>query len=334
MNLVALFCAFVSFITVWFLTPWLIRFLWRINLVVKDQNKKDTPLVPVSGGVVVLVGVFAGLFVYLFFRTFVFRAQYSLLADPSNLVLMLAGMISIFIVTFVGFLDDLVIMGNKDRSIGLRQWQKPLLTFAAAVPLMVVNAGVSVMSLPFIGNVDFGILYPILLIPIGFMGASNMVNMLGGLNGLETGMGLVYFGMLGLYAYYHGRLLGALFALMTFAALLAFLYYNWSPAKILPGDALTYLLGGVLAIIAILGNIERAALICSIPFFFEFLLKARSRFKAQSYGKFKTGNIIARQPGYYSLTHFFTQSGRFTERQIVIFFILLQLLISSLIWFI
>jgi UDP-N-acetylglucosamine--dolichyl-phosphate N-acetylglucosaminephosphotransferase len=41
---------------------------------------------------------------------------------------------------------------------GLRQWQKPIFTFFAALPIMVINAGQSTMNLPLIGSVDFGIL--------------------------------------------------------------------------------------------------------------------------------------------------------------------------------
>ena len=97
--------------------------------------------------------------------------------------------------------------------------------------------------IPFIGPVDFGILYPLLLIPIGVVGASNMVNLLGGLNGIETGMGLVYTGMLSIYAYTLQEFATAALGAIAFMALLAFLYYNKYPAKIFPGDSLTYLLG-------------------------------------------------------------------------------------------
>ncbi|MBI5391539.1 hypothetical protein HZB00_00900 [Candidatus Woesearchaeota archaeon] len=334
MNYLVLLCAFVSFLAVWISTPRLIRYLWRIDLVVKDQNKEGTPLVPISGGLAVLSGIFAGLLLYIFIRTFFFQASYSLLALPSNLLLILAGMNSILIVTLVGFLDDIIIKRSKESSAGLKQWQKPLLTLTAAIPLMVVHAGQTTISLPFIGHVHFGLLYPLFLLPLGFVGASNMVNILAGFNGMETGMALVYFGMLGFYAYTHGRLIGALFAVVTFAALLAFFYYNWVPAKILPGDSLTYLLGGVLATVAILGDMERAVIISSIPFFIEFILKARSKFKAQSYGYFKDGTIHKRAPGIYSIPHFFTKTGKFTERQIVFFMLLIQFIFSSLIWFV
>ena len=249
-------------------------------------------------------------------------------------MLIFAAMISLLIITLIGFLDDLVIDKNKESSAGLRQWQKPILTLTAAIPLMAINAGTTEIALPLLGTIDIGIIYPLILIPIGVIGASNMVNMLAGFNGLEAGMGIVYVGMLGLYAYVNDRYIAALIALVTLGALIAFYFYNKFPAKILAGDSLTYFLGGVIAVIAILGNIERAAIIASIPFFIEFILKARSKFQAKSYGYNVNGKIKSYHDKIYSLPHLLTIKGKYTEKQIVYTFILFELFCSSLIWLI
>ncbi len=315
------------------MTPWLIRYLRRLDMVVKDQNKEGKPLVPISGGMSVFAGFFAGLMMFLFIRTFVVQED-ALVLHAENLTPLLAALSTILIITFVGFLDDLLIDRAKNASTGLRQWQKPLLTLTAAIPLMVINAGSSKMYVPFLGVLNFGILYPLLFIPVGVVGAANMVNLLAGLNGLEAGLALVYIGMLGLYAYVNQAFLAALLAMLAFAAVLAFFFYNKYPAKILPGDSLTYFLGGILACIAIIGNLEKAALISSVPFFIEFVLKARSNFKAQSYGYYYQGRVKHDSPKIYSLTHLFARSGKYTERQITFFILLIQLFFSSLIWFI
>ena len=326
--IVPVICAFLSFLVVLYLTPWTIRYLKRIGLVVKDQNKKDKPLIPFSGGLTVLAGVFVGLNIYIFIRTFVYN-------DTSFLMYIFAGLSSLIMITLVGFIDDLLVQKSKEESAGLKQWQKPLLTLAAALPLMVANAGDSIMALPFIGEINIGLLYPLLFIPIGIVGAANMVNMLAGFNGLETGLGIIITGSLGLYSFLYSNSMGSLFALVVFSSLLAFYFYNKYPAKILPGDSLTYLIGGSIAIIAILGNIEKAAIIISIPFFIEFILKARSRFKAKSYGYEKNGKIFSyHENKVYSITHFFTKTGRFTEKQIVYFIYLIQILFALLIWLI
>ncbi len=326
MTYVPFLSAIIAFFITYVATNWLIRYLRRIRLIVKDMNKKNTPLVPISGGLAVMSGIFVGVMIYIFIQTFSY--DYT-----QTLPYILAGLISIIMITFVGFLDDLIIKRNKESSSGLKQWQKPLLTLSAAIPLMVVNAGVTAMALPFFGRIEFGLLYPLLLIPIGVVGAANMVNMLAGLNGIEVGMGIVYTGMLGLYAFVNQREVAAVLALITLGSLIAFYIYNKYPAKILPGDSLTYLLGAVIAVIAIIGNIEKAAIFASIPFFIEFVLKMRSKFKAKSYGYYENEKIKSlHNDKIYSIIHIFTRKGRFTEKQIFWFMILIELLFSSLIW--
>tara|TARA_Y100000034_G_scaffold136546_1_gene213749 strand:+ start:315 stop:1304 length:990 start_codon:yes stop_codon:yes gene_type:complete len=324
-TILPLMSALVSFLVVLYITPWLIKYLRKIGLVVKDQNKKNKPLIPISGGIAVMAGLFMGVMTYIFFQTFYFHYKF-----PTTY--MLAGLTTIIMITLVGFIDDLLIK-SKEESSGLKQWQKPMLTLAAAIPLMVINAGTTTMWIPLLGRIDLGLIYPLILIPIGVIGAANMVNMLAGINGLETGMGIIYTGMLGLYAFANGSEMTALIALLIFVSLVAFYFFNKSPAKILPGDSLTYLLGGSIAVIAILGNIEKAAIVASIPFFIEFILKSRSKFKAKSYGYFHKGKVKSLHgKKIYSLIHLLTRSGRHTEKQITTFFIVLELIFCLLIW--
>ncbi len=325
MRIIPIIGALISFAIVMFFIPKLIKYLKNIGLTVKDQNKQDKPLIPVSAGLVVVGGVIGGLMSYVFIQTFFYK-------DSSLLLLTFAATTSLLLVTLVGFIDDLLVNRLKDRTSGLKQWQKPLLTAAAAIPLMVVNAGTSTMWFPFIGEVNFGLIYPLILIPLIFIGSSNMVNMLAGFNGLEAGLGLIYIGNLGLYAYITNRPLAALIAAVTFAALLAFYYYNKYPAKIFPGDSLTYFLGAALATIAIIGNIEKAALIVSIPFFIEFFLKARGKFKKQSFGYYENGKVKSLYGKVYSIPHLFTIKGRFTEKQVVYLILLIELVFAGLVW--
>jgi UDP-N-acetylglucosamine--dolichyl-phosphate N-acetylglucosaminephosphotransferase len=316
----------ISFIVTLYLTPWVIKYMRRIGVIVKDLNKKAKPLVPISGGFAVLAGVFISIMFIVFVKTFVYKST-------AELIFLLAATTTIIFITLVGFIDDLLIKKSKESSAGLRQWQKPLLTLSAAIPLMVVNAGSRILDIPILRRMDIGLTYPLLLIPIGVVIAANMVNMLAGFNGMETGMGIIYLLSLGLYSYFFGTQTGAIIAFATLGALVAFYPYNKFPAKILPGDSLTYLLGGVIACTAILGNVERAAIIISIPFVIEFFLKARSKFKAQSYGYAVNGKVHSKYRKIYSIPHIFTRTGKFTEKQISLFMILIELFFAIIIWF-
>lgn len=321
-----IFVIVISFLVTLYIIPFLIRYLRAIGIIVKDMNKKEKPFVPISGGIAVFIGIFMSIMALIFIQTFFYNA-------PSDfLILFFAVLTSLAVITFVGFIDDMIIDRGKNSSKGLKQWQKPLLTLVAAIPLMVLNAGTKEVGLPLFGVVNFGLFYTFFLIPVGVVGAANMVNMLAGFNGMEAGMGLVYTFMLGLFAYSNDRYIAAVLAFATFAALLAFYIYNKYPAKILPGDSLTYLLGGVIACIAILGNIEKAALISSFPFFVELFLKLTSKLKARSYGYYKDGKIRSFYNRIYSIPHIFLIKGKYTEKQISNYMILIQLFFSSLIW--
>ena len=338
MNYILSICLIISFLVVLYITPWSIRYLRRIKLIVKDQNKKNKPLVPLSGGMSVLSGFFMGIMIFIFLNTFFPNGEKLILSDKV-LMLLLSSLISIIMITLVGFIDDILIRDDNESSTGLKQWQKPLLTLVAAVPLMVVNSGIREIAFPILGVIDTGLLYPLIIIPIGVIGAANMVNMLAGLNGLETGIGIISTGMLALYSYFHiedlyqaERTAALIISSLVFASLLAFYFFNKYPAKILPGDSLTYLIGGALASIAIIGNLERVTIIVSIPFFIEFFLKLRGKFNKHSYGFYENGKVKSFYKKAYSIPHLFTMTGKFTEKQVVYIILGIELFFSSLIW--
>jgi hypothetical protein len=60
-----------------------------------------------------------------------------------------------------------------------------LFPIIAALPLMAIAAGETTMFIPFFGIINLGIIYSLIVIPIGVTGASNAFNMLAGFNGLE-----------------------------------------------------------------------------------------------------------------------------------------------------
>ena len=327
--LVLLFSMLVSFVTTFLIVPYFMQFLRAGGIVGIDMHKKNKPKLPTSGGTCIALGVLAGLLTYIGFTTFLNGA-------PVDITNLLAVISSILIVMFVGFLDDLNVKaravitkeGLKIR-IGFPQWAKPLLTLPAAIPLMVVNAGETMMDIPFIGMVDFGILYPLVLIPLGVVFISNAVNLLGGFNGSESGMGMVYLFGLGIFALMNGSIGAAIF-LTSFAAVAGFIKYNWFPAKFLSGDSLTYLLGAIVASGIIVGNMEKVGIIVMIPFILEFFLKMRSKFKASSLGKLRGDGKL--DPPYgkkiYSWTHVIMNIKPLTEKQVTIILILIQIVFT------
>ncbi len=321
----------ISFAVTFITTPYFSRFLYAVGIVGLDLHKKDKPKLASSGGICVAFGVLAGLLSYIGLQTFLSTSE-------GDLQSLLAVTSSVLIVMFVGLLDDLNVKSRKvktkegyDIRIGFPQWLKPLLTLPAAVPLMAISAGVTYMSIPFIGRVEFGILYPLVLVPLGMVGASNVVNMLAGFNGLEAGMGIIYLSSLGIFGLIHGRI-GSVILLITFTALVGFIKYNWYPAKILPGDSLTYLLGSMVAAGVIVGNMEKGGMLVMLPFIIEFFLKARSKFKASCLGKLRKDGKLDSPYGrkVYSWTHVIMNLKPLTEKQVTIILMLIQICFSIL----
>ncbi len=321
----------IAFIATLLLTPRWIRFIEALGLTGMDVHKRERPRVAEMGGPAVLSGFLLGIFALIGARVFLYG-----LSD--GLIEMFAAITTILLTCFIGVLDDLSGLSKlreKDehgniKRVGLPKWLKPLLTLPAAIPLMVILAGDHSVNLPFFGVMELGLIYPLLLIPVGIMGASNAVNMLAGINGLEAGLGSVLLAALGVFSLAVGSFTAAAIALVFAGALLAFLKWNWCPARIMPGDSLLYAIGGAVAVVAILGNIEKFALYIFFLWFAEVILKSRSRFKAQSFGVVQPDGTIAAPPGrIFSLTHAVMRLGRLKEWKISATLIIIQLLISG-----
>ena len=325
----------ISLVTTTILIKPIMRFFYKVGLVSLDLHKENKPKLPASGGSIVILGVLAGMLVYIGLQTFIYR-------NYSSSLHLLVAISSILIVTFSGLLDDLNVKSKprltkdgKNIKVGIPQLLKPLLVLPAAVPLMVINVGETMMSIPFVGDVNFGILYPLMVVPIGVVGASNMVNMLGGFNGVEAGMGAVYTFGLGIYALTHGSGIATIIFFSTFASLLPFLKYNWYPARLLPGDSLTYLLGVIVAVGVIIGNMERVGIIVMTPFILQGLLKFYSRFRLGNFASDlgvlqKDGTIKPKYGKIYSITHIVMRLGNFREKQITLILILIQVAFTVL----
>ena len=93
------------------------------------------------------------------------------------------------------------------------------------------------------------------------------------------------------------------------------------------------MIGATVAVVAVVGEMQKFAVFCFILWFFELLLKARGRFSVQSFGELETdGSLKAPKNTPYSLLHVFMLHGKFTEKQITYFMLLIELVFSSLIW--
>ena len=289
-----LISVFVSFLLAVLVLPRWIKKCRKIGLVWEDMNKFGHPKnVASSGGVIVVMAFVLGVLSYVALKTFVFEGTVQALE-------IFALLSVILILGIVGLTDDLLGWKHYGLSIKMRL----LLAFAASIPLVVINVGNKVMSFPFIGAVDFGIFYALFLIPLGIAGATTTYNFLAGFNGLEAGQGILIVSFLSYVAYVTGSPWLAIIGLCMVAALMGFYLFNRFPAKVFPGDTLTYAVGALIAGMAILGDFEKIAVVVFIPYIIEVVLKVRGGLHKHSFGiPDKKGNLKMPYEKIYGLEH-------------------------------
>ncbi|MDD3710823.1 MAG: hypothetical protein PHH78_10970 [Methanothrix sp.] len=325
MELYLYFGVVVGIAATWVATrKWILK-APEIGLVGRDMNKLEKPQVPEMGGVSIVFGFVLGVLAYIGLQTFGMGA--------TSYTPILAALCTVLMACIIGIMDD--VLGWK---AGLRQWQKPIFMLFAAMPMMVINAGHSTMGLPIVGPLELGILYPLLIVPIGIVGASNAFNMVAGYNGLESGLGVIILSTMGYVAISSGEEDAAVLAFIMVGALMAFLYFNWYPAKVFPGDTMTYSVGTLMACVAILGNMEKIAVLLFLPYGLDFFLQARGRFKREAFaGVNEDGSLEKPFKSIFHLTHLSIAAlmrvkGTVREREVVLFMYGMELAIVGLIY--
>ena len=284
---------FLSFFISLFFMPLWIRKAKQIGLMWKDMNKFHNLEVAGSGGIIVVIAGVISILFFVAYNTFYLK-------NTSHFIEIFAILTSILFLMIIGIVDDL--LGWQKG--GLSPRSRLILVLLASIPLVVINAGKSVVELPFLGSVELGLLYPLVLIPIGILGTATTFNFLAGFNGLEAGLGAIVLSALGAVALFTGSTWLAMISFIMVGALIGFLFFNFYPARVFPGDCVTYPIGGLIGIISIIGNFEKIALFFYIPFIIEVALKSRGKLMKYSFGKpNEDGSLSLRYDKLYSLNH-------------------------------
>lgn len=298
-----IFILLISFIASFILFPVMIFRLKKAGIVGKNMNSELQEEVAEMGGLVMVAGFGAGIFTVIAVKTF-FNIFPSV-----DLISILVALSTILIVVLIGIFDDLVSMPQQ---------VKAFMPALAALPLIVIKEGSSFMKIPFLGMINFGLLYTLVIIPLEVTIAANAINMLAGFNGLEVGMGIIVVGSFAIISYLLGKITVLLILLAILGALLATLYYNWYPAKILVGDVGTLSIGAIIATVVIMGNFGIAGVILLIPYIIDFLIKAKNHFP-YSFGEYKDGKLYCPEGGPVGLGQLIMKvCGGISERNLVL----------------
>lgn len=236
--IIALICGILSFGLTRWVMPHLIKRLEKADIVGKDIHKSWKPIVAEMGGLGILFGFIIGMFVgILLFPTLKFELSIVLI------VILLVGII--------GMVDDLLVLSSKEKLV---------LLFLAGIPLW------------WVAPPNVGILY-LICIPLAVSICSNLTNMLAGLNGIESGLGVIAMASLTISCIILGKYDVTIISMSMLGALGAFLYFNKHPAKVFPGDTGTLIIGAAIAAIAFIGRVKLIAFIVLLPNIIDAALK-------------------------------------------------------------
>ena len=239
-TIIAILISAVAFVTVYAITPSLIKVLTKKNMVVKDYNKEVATMVARPGGPSILAGILASeLTLYAFF--------------PSTAIL--AIIITTSLAFLVGLADDRKVLGG---------WFKPLALAASALPIILLGAYEPHLAFPLFGSVKIPELYLALIIfIIPVMG--NTINSIDVLNGVASGfMTIASFALTVCLVIVHNYDV-ALASLPLGFVSLAFYKYHKVPSKIFPGDSGALTLGAMYGTLSIVGHVEIIAAIALLP---------------------------------------------------------------------
>lgn len=156
----------------------------------------------------------------------------------------------------LGLIDDVYNLNAKFK-----------LFLQIAITTLVYLLGVRIDTIPFFGGIDLGLFsYPITLLWI--VGISNAVNFIDGVDGLAGSVITVNSITLAIIAVAMtpSNPISALIGFILAGSMLAFLTYNFNPARIFMGDSGALFSGFLLAAISITGVMKAATLAILLPF--------------------------------------------------------------------
>jgi UDP-GlcNAc:undecaprenyl-phosphate GlcNAc-1-phosphate transferase len=237
------------------LVTWLATWVGAIDR--PDQFRRiHKGAIPRLGGLALALGVAAGTIATHLHEPLRDRAVGEFGA-PLHWSLLLAAIV----ILIVGFIDDTRSLGPRIKLLG--QALAVLTLYMGGIRIETVdvlglNLDLGYPSLSFqVMGYPFAVALPSLFITmLWFLGCMNVWNLIDGMDGLASGVGLLVSGTLTLVAIHNDNFEVAVLAVALAGSLAGFLLYNWHPACIFLGDSGSLLIGLLIGVIGVEGSME------------------------------------------------------------------------------
>jgi UDP-GlcNAc:undecaprenyl-phosphate/decaprenyl-phosphate GlcNAc-1-phosphate transferase len=267
--------ALISFLASLALTPLFRALAVRWGLVDRPDGhrKLHSQPIAVSGGVPILLAVIIGVAVGAY--------VWPMAINPggTQMWMLLGLLLGSCLICVVGIADDCGRLRGRHKLLG-----------QMAAILAVVASGVLIQRLRFFEwEVELGLL-AVPFTVFFLLGAVNSLNLIDGMDGLLSSVGLIVTLTFGFMAFLIGSPMATGVAFVLAGAILGFLRYNFPPASVFLGDAGSMLIGlivGVLAIQCSLKGPATAALtaplaVLVVPIFDTFVAILRRKLTGRS----------------------------------------------------
>ncbi len=229
----------------------------------------------------------------------------------------------------VGFLDDFFKL-KFHRNLGLTSMQKALLQMAVSALFLYLmykqGAMSSTLYIPFL-NVQWNI-HPLVYIFFAMfvvVGCVNAVNLTDGVDGLSSSVTLPVMVFFTAAAVARGKYDLALLPASLVGGLIAYLFYNWHPAKVFMGDTGSLFLGGVVCALAFALDMPLILILVG----FVYIVETLSVILQVGYFKLTHGKRLFKMAPIH---HHFEMCG-WKEEKIVLSFAAVSALMCILAWF-
>ncbi|HRH50021.1 MAG TPA: MraY family glycosyltransferase [Panacibacter sp.] len=232
---------FIAYLVTFILMPFIIK-IARINKLFDIPDERKTHTYPISslGGIGIVAGLSISLLLVSDFKLGDSEFQYYLAA--------------FFIIFILGVIDDIFV---------LHAWKKVMGQILVSL-ILTAKAHLIISNLQGLGGIfEISNIFSYPLTFFAIILVINSFNLMDGVDGLAASVGLVASFAFGLFFYINNNLPYAILSFAMAGSLLAFLMFNFPPAKIFMGDSGSMLIGLVNAILLI-KFIETAG---SVPLF-------------------------------------------------------------------
>ena len=217
-----------AFTLSFFIIPFVIKIAHFGNLFDKPSERSShTETISSLGGVAIFVGVMFSIILWTPAQVFP-DLQYTLCAS--------------IVIFLIGVKDDLIPLSALKKLIGQ----------LVAAAIVVFKSGIKITSLHgFMGIREIPDWFSVLLSIFTIIVIINSFNLIDGINGLSGSIAIIVAFTFGTWFYCVDKIGLAIMAYSLIGAVLAFLKYNFTPARIFMGDTGALLLGLILSILVI-----------------------------------------------------------------------------------